>query len=478
MDPLDAISLVNFIPRNNNVELRAGHEVFATDMGSTVIRTLHEHLDTNGVAKLLACTNNGDIFDASNPGAATLIGTGASSDIWSWAMMDGFSVGVNGENQCKKYTVGGGLSDTVFTNINLVSDDKFVQVNAYRGKLYFVEKDTANIWYAADGAISGAVARFPVGKIFARGGHALWTATWTRETGANSDDILVIASSNGEILLYRGADPAASDWTLTGRVEVASLLGRRSFFRNGPDLVIITQNGVYPLSALLAIGQANQYSNLSDKISGAFGTAGKDYGSLAGWCGLLHDKGRFGFINIPISLTSFKQYVFNPQNRSWCCFTGLNGYSWVVYKDDLYFGGINGKVYKADTGKTDNNASIAAECHWAYNYLRNRRDEKRFIELTPIMSTDGTLNVTISSDVDFKNKASSSTVTIRANNGQPWNTGPWNSFRWGGGEVYVKRNCGTRGLGRNISPRISGAFSGTTLNIESMQVLYEIGGIR
>ena len=60
-------------------------------------------------------------------------------------------------------------------------------------------------------------------------------------------------SSGGDVVVYQGIDPMAADFTLVGRYYVGKPLGRRCMCRYGSDLLILTAEGLIPMSRLLGL---------------------------------------------------------------------------------------------------------------------------------------------------------------------------------------------------------------------------------
>lgn len=476
MEPTDAISLINLIPRNNYIESRGGYASHSTGMTSSV-EWMHSHSESSGSEKLLAAAN-GNLWDCSSASAATSLKSGLSSNQWVSTTLDNITVLVNGTDQPQRYTIAGGMVDAVFTGSGLSSDNSFTSICNYRGQLFFGAG--ADIWYGSDGAVSGTVTKFPVGRVFQRGGFIQWIQTWTRDTGSSSDDVLVIASSKGEIYLYTGYNPAAADWKSAGRFFLGKPLGRRSFFHIGPDLVVITNNGAYPLSAVLAIGQSNAYNAVSDKISQAFSEAGKLYGANFGWMGVNFEQGQIALVNIPISTTQSIQYVLNPQNGSWCEFSNMNALSWLVHADELYFGTAGGIIYKAFSGLTDDANAIPIDCKWAYNYFNSRGDNKRVLEATLVLTVSDSITMQIGCDTDFQFAGIyvSTVLTNSGGGGSGWNTNNWNTFFWSAVSEYVRKPVGLSNIGKAISFGFSASLESAAVRCTSLQVSFELGGGR
>lgn len=473
-----AIESRNFIPRNDRYSLRRGYASFCTGLGGGVY-SLFTHKDTDGTERLLAGAN-GNIWNVSTGTASSLV-SGRSNNRWQTTQLDGATVMCNGADTPYYYTIAAGLTATSYSGSGL-TPSTLVQVTSYKGRLYFVEKDTANMWYGGDGAFaSGTLTKFPVGKLFSRGGDLEWVASWTRDTGSSSSELLILMSANGEILVYSGSFPGAADWTIVGKFYVGKPLGRRSYFWIGPDLHIISVNGVFPLSSVLQLGQVNEYSAISGTISGDFAFATSTYLAQDDWSGMVFEQDQFGLINIPISSTSSYQYIFNPQSRAWSEFRGLNARQFSVFNDQLYFGDGAGTVYLYDNNvRADAGNAIDGRLYWAYNYLdpqNGRSYTKRVLRMRPLAKLYGEVSLDVGVDYDYRDTADFSTKTI-GSPGTLWNTAKWNTFKWAGGLAQVRSEFGGMGRGMAVQPRIKGEFSGVDLEILAIGLNYTTGGLR
>jgi hypothetical protein len=118
-------------------------------------------------------------------------------------------------------------------------------------------KDSTKGVYLATDAIAGAATEFQFGSLFTRGGHLLAIASWTRDGGSGSDDYLVAISSRGQLAVYAGTDPASADtWALVGVFDVPQPIGRRCWRRYGGDVLLLTVEGLFPLSSLLSVDES------------------------------------------------------------------------------------------------------------------------------------------------------------------------------------------------------------------------------
>jgi hypothetical protein len=113
-------------------------------------------------------------------------------------------------------------SITVATSANLIG------VTAHVQRLWFVEKDKIDPWYLPVAAISGAAAKLTIGPFCKLGGYLMAIGSWSRDGGSGPDDMLVLVTSKGEVLIYSGTDPSSSTtFGLVGTFRIAEPIGRR-----------------------------------------------------------------------------------------------------------------------------------------------------------------------------------------------------------------------------------------------------------
>jgi hypothetical protein len=153
------------------------------------------------------------------------------------------------------YTESSGAWDRITgAQVTGVDPNDFVAVCVFKGRPWFVEKDTASAWYLDVGSITGAATQFNFGNKFKKGGTLVNLFTWTVDGGEGVDDYLVAISSAGDVILYRGNNPdTATDWFQHGSWFIGSTpAGRRIAGSFGGELYLISNFGVLPLSKLLS----------------------------------------------------------------------------------------------------------------------------------------------------------------------------------------------------------------------------------
>lgn len=481
MPPEDAIALVNVFPETGSCALRRGFRIHGTGMGSGAVQTVAEFAKVDGVRKLLACAN-GNIYDATTLGAAaTSLGSGFTSNKWQTinfrASGATYIVFMNGVDQPKKWD-GTTFSSAAYTHASLANDDTLIQPNSYKSRLYAVEKDTTRFFYTAVDAVEGAMSIYDVGPLLKKGGQLLLTSTWSRDSGNGPADLLLLLSDRGEVLIYEGDNPAASNWALVGRYFIPTPLGRRAAFNLDADLIIQTIHGAVPMSRVLQSGDITQtYITLTDKIQNAYNLAAQDIATSFGWQGVVYPRGRYLLLNIPIvEGTQSDQYVMNMYTGAWCKFTGMNASSWTTFNDKLYFGGIDGTVYEADINDNDNNLNIPMAIKTSFNYCGDRDSKKAFKMVRPIISGSEGLQFLLNIDTDFSNRPLSGTAVTTTTSGSDWNTSDWNTTPW---SIAPSSQSlvwyGIEGIGRSAAIRMEGNFNGSKFALSAFHITYEPG---
>lgn len=471
MQPQDAIRLINVFPDTRAVKLRKGYESHATGMGSAAIETLAEHITAAGTKTLVAATG-GKIYDATSAGAATQKGTGFSEDQWQTQMFRHTMIFVNGTDTPQQYD-GTTLSTATYTGTGLTATD-LISVTAYRNRLYFAEKDTASIWYGGTNNITGALTEFDLSSLL--NGHVVAITPWTFTTGSGVDEHLVILSSAGEGLVYSGPDPSDSAWSLVGRFVIPEPLGRRCIVQLGTETIVITEIGLIPLRReLFVTGNESSYARISDKIDNAFREAGASYGSNFGWHGISYPNGPYALFNVPVAenATTY-QFVVNLITGAWCEFRGMNGSAWAIHKNKPYFGGVDGVVYKADTGQADNGTNICVDMKTAFSFFGNRQQNKLLHFARPIMDADSNVEFTFGVDVDFEENFLANAVSVSGATGTSWGSA-WGSS-WSSGAINSKDWYSVAGLGRSVSLKLKGDYQDVSFSISSFDVQYTAGG--
>lgn len=459
MSPTDAVILDNWIPRGGRCEMRRGFIEQSTGTADPV-ETLITYSGGTG-DQLFACAGD-DIYDVTSAGAlSSAVYTSADSARWNWVNFANdagrFALLANGEQGPLKYD-GSAFSNNTITGstgtITLVQANlKYVM--AHKNRLHWGEKENLRVWFLGVNAIAGAADLLDLGGLFSSGGHLVGMATWSRDNGAGGlDDLAVYVTSEGQAAVYAGSDPGdPNDWSIVGIFEFAKPVGERPLLKDGGEICIITEEGLLPLSMLVATTRADQKNRmLSRKIGTAISDSASSYGTLFGWQATYY-SGRGGMIlvNIPTEEgVSAIQYVRAAQNGAWCRFTGVPAICWGLANGMIYFGGEEG-VYRWDVGASDNSEPIVPDVLPAFNNFGNRTVIKDFTMVRALMYAPSIVRPAMDVVVDYDK---STLPTAVQTNVAPGDISPDD-------ELTIRDDwTGAAGVGYVAAPRMRFALTG------------------
>ena len=484
MKPTDAVVLNNWYPRPSYVEFRGGYASHATGMAQTG-KTLAVYNKLTGSNQMF-CYTSGGIYNVSSAGAVGATVLARTNGKHQWVMFgDGTSnwlIAVNGVDKPAYYdgttwTAVTHATSPALTGYTGNAVENFVSVNVFKGRLFFLEKESLSFWYLAAGAAGGALTEFDLSGEATKGGYLLAMATWTRDAGSGPDDFAVFLTSEGEAIVYQGTNPnSATTWGKVGSYTIGKPLGRRCVMQYGGDCVVITENGALVLSSLLLSGDERAKFALSYKIQNAIVDAARSYGSNFGWKAIVYPAYDAMLVNIPIAEDGeHQQYVMNTLTKSWCKFTDWDAEDFAVFNGELYF--ANGTAtYKAWTGTIDGADDIVYYAKQAFQDFGDAR-VKHCQLFMPMIAVNGNVAYGADIDVDFSDQEIAGTVTYTVTSGAQWDVSNWDEAYWASSLEIVRRWSSPRDwTGRWISTKLkitsnllSGQWMATTL-------LYEPGG--
>lgn len=486
MDPLAAIRLDNFFPDSSGCSLRRGHSEFTT-LSTSIgpIETLKEHAGLTGTKKLLAAVKHAAtptyrIYSVTTAGVVTNE-TGAltvSNSRWSFVDFidsggNSWIIGVNGVDNALFYDGTALTQPGTFTG---VAETDLIQAFNFQGRIYFLKKNSTEVWYAGAGASSGALTKFDFGPFLKRGGYIIRVDSWSQDTNNITQDNFLAISDQGEVLRYTGASPA-TPWQLTGRYYLDRPIGRRCTVAVDGDIWIITQSGVIAMSQIATSGTPiSSIVKMNDNIQPTFNRAGRLYKNLFGWEGQIYRNGRYAIFNIPTaSLSTSEQYVMNLFSGAWCRFTGMNMICMEIFDGNLVFGGSGGDIYLADNGRTDNGAGISGRIKQAFNPFGTPDTNKLFLRAKPIIEGTQDLAYNFEIDTDFADRTDLAEI-VNMGTSTPWGSA-WGS-PWGGSSNHIFNDWySVSGAGNFGALRLEGVFSEMELTYIASSVIFEEGEV-
>lgn len=288
----------NFVCRPDGLQVRSGYKPH-DDAGAAVTALLPYKNDA------LARTDGAWRSDViSNPGGQFLVAckSGANPIVWD-----------------------GDAWDTC--SISGVAPSSLVAPVVHGKRLFAIENGTLNIWYLPVESFGGEAKPIIAGMMSKFGGYGVALGTDGKR--------LYLATSNGELIIYAGLDPASPEsWSFAGCYKVPKPVGVRAFATSATGgLLYAGETGLYSIGALMkALESDQEYTAVSANIeptyraSGASGvivSAAEDFVAVQITDGLLVKTG-----------------------NGWSRLLGFNATCWTETANGLYFGTAIGGVYK------------------------------------------------------------------------------------------------------------------------------------
>ena len=371
---------------------------------------------------------------------------------------------------------------TVVGTYSVLSLDSssFINVNLFKNRLYFTEKDTLTCWYLDVNAIAGEALPLFFGGIARNSGYLQAMGTWTLDAGQGADDYAVFVTSMGEVIVYNGTDPnVAETWLLKGVWQLGQTFNRRCFFKWAGDLLLLTQDGLVPLASALQSSRLDPRINLTDKIYYAVSQAATLYYANFGWQINYYASENMLILSIPTTI-GMEQYVMHTITKAWARFTGIEAYCWEVSGDaDMHFGG-DGYVGKFYNTFADNGNNINASVQQAFSYFDSPGQLKRFTLIRPIIQTSNGLPSVlcgIRTDFDVSPLVNQIAFNPNVQSVGVWDVGIWDDCTWYGGLITTKIWQGVTGLGFSGSVNMQVASQGIEFHWASTDYVMERGGV-
>ena len=501
MDPNFALALDNFFPDNGALRIRGGTfqptEDLAAMLNSSYYRMI-EYVSKIGYRRLVITANN-KIFSWQGGTSAINQATAAAAitdDRWNMFTFKHVLFLVNGIDVPEKWDIGGGGGPTVTGFTGPADIKKLVQGCGYKSRLYFLESGTASLWYGGVSYITGALTEFPFGDQLQLGGYPMFCGTQTSDE-ASSQNLFIVVSSMGEVLVWNGDYPGSDTWYIQGRYFIAPPLGQRSYFYAGNDLHFITEQGVFPFSNLIGnVQTAGRYQSMSEYIDPKLTDSIQRIGDFDNWHGVNYIQGKMIIINIPsdTSGNNFEQYVQNTISKAWCHWT-IPALAWASFDRKVYFiEASHGRLMQAEYGTADYIPYIAPAYippssltpvpiktfgRTAFSNCGIPFDNKLFGMVQAVTNSAANFNLGLEVDIDFAQDILTNVPTVTKIAGADWDVDAWDAETWGDSSTawHNKDQIPTQGYGRYAAVKFGGNFQGFNFKIYSFNLSFKEGGL-
>jgi hypothetical protein len=501
LPPGDCPYVRNLSAAENGLRSRFGSREWTLSMdgaGDEEVRTVVPVLGS-GSPKLYAATSLG-LYDATVatdtpdrpvdwPSPGNLAGWGSWTNMVSAAGVH-TTFYADEENGLYRYSEAGGTWEQVAFGsapgeIDGVDPGDIVFVRVFAGSLWLVPHDSASAWYLPAGQITGTAVEFPMGVKMPHGGTLVGLWDWTYDGGSGMDDALVAIGSGGDVLVYQGTDPNdASTFGLKGVWYMGPPpAGRRIASSYGGDLLLITRQGVVPMSRLVVGIPDARAESLTFKVSNLINTLMQERGNYRGWQIVQHPEDNALILLVPKQPGgSFLQLVQSPASKGWFIWNGLSMVCAEAFDKQLYFGDDAGRVlintaYIDEVSLNDPNAFQPVE--WslvtaASEYGAPRQKQVGLIR--PVVLTDGaTPAVAVTALYGYRTTPPDFPALVNGGAGT-WNNATWDVDVWQENAQPAQPVSGAAGMGTAVSIAVSGRAINRTVLV-AIDVSYTMGGM-
>lgn len=398
-----------------------------------------------------------------------------------------FLVGVNGVDEGFIYD-GQDFADLAITfpdGVTLTSAD-FSYVWAYKQRIYFVQKDSLDVWYLPVDSIGGEVAWLPLGGVFNRGGNLLWGHTWSLASGGDGglSEQNVFVTTEGEVAIYQGLSPdSAADWSKVGVYRIGTPMGKRGFVRAGGDLVIATTIGMIPLSKAIdmdyaALGIAAISSKIADEWRDAIATRGSE-----DWVCELWGEGSMMVVSPPNPPnTQPVVFVANSDTGAWCRFTNWNPSAMEVFQGRLYLGTPTGRILIGWAGGNDDGLPYTGVLVPLYNDVGSPGQRKIAKIARAVKRSRYRAREQVHATFDWSNSLPPAPDVVTVPIGNEWGNAIWGQSIWGAEQSAIVteewRSVGGSGYAMSVVLQITSGMP-VPLDVElvRLDISYELADI-
>ncbi len=433
--PGGATKLDNWICTMSGVRVRGG----CVELSNITdpVRTLMTYRSTG--SKLFAATDTG-IYEASNSGVLAVgsLTSGDFSSVQFGTAGGSFMYAVNGSDEAQLF------DGAVWQAVNATSTPHAItgvdtstlnHAWTFASRIWFVEQGTQSAWYLDVGNVSGTATEFSLASVFTMGGSLLFGATWSLDAGDGLDDKCVFVSTEGEVVIYEGTDPGSiATWSKVGRYEMPKPLGRRAHVSAGGDLLIATESGLIPISAALKTDIAALEAHAVSQPIYPYWQDQASRLSSKSWEIIKDATAGVMFVSQP-DATGAKQTCLaaNLISGAWSRMTGWDVQCLAEYEGRTYFGSLDGGIYLADEGGSDNGAIFTATYLGLFESLGAFGVQKSMRQLRPVFTAGTPIAPRVGARADYDETLPHPPEPSQGVSTDVWDSAIWDSAVWDSG---------------------------------------------
>ncbi len=361
----------NLMPNVDGMRVREGYREWQIGVNGGASSGVHTLIpfnsSDNAIDDKLFAVNNEGIWDVSVYGA-TPIRMATFANVLDVAGYGTFTRHVNqAEVDIMFYadSVNGLWEYTVSTNtwavptgITGVSVAAINFVMVFKNNVWFGVQDGTVGYYLPILANAGAVTKQYFGDKFRLGGALKGMFSWTVDGGNGVDDILIVVSSSGDVIVYQGDGPDADNWGMKGVYYIGQIPNTPRFgSEQGGELYLLSAYGVVSMNDLLQgvdsatlMSDLEAHGSMAAKIAGSIrhkmklsiNVPGWDVATVPSLGGILISAPQYGS-------QAHEQFYYNIATRGWGIWRGVPMECFTNFADSVFVGTEDGRVLIMDS---------------------------------------------------------------------------------------------------------------------------------
>ena len=494
--PPGAAVLENFFPTTTGAMVRRGSVTRAVLPGAGEVASLFGY--SSGVVSRFFAASEDGIWDytttigtegGSLPSAPDRACTSGDWIVVQFATAGGeFLVGVNGADAGGLLYDGATFSDLSITFpagvVKTLSDLSFVWV--FKQRLYFVEKNSLDVWYLPVDQIGGELTLLPLGGVFVNGGTLMWGAAWSlyNSDAGTMSELVVFCTTEGEVAAYQGYSPDPDqDWSKVGTYRIGRPLGKRGIIRVGGDILVATTVGLTSLQQASSLDYAALGQNaVSAAISDDWTTATEDRGSEDWVCHMWPD-GQMVVVSPPTPAgLSPVAFVANGGSGAWSKFTGWDAVSLFSQDGQFYFGTRDGVIKRAWVTGSDDGSPYVARYAPLFSDM-GASGSLKAAQMARVITRSGfRVTSSIVAKFDFDTSFPSAPAGSSSPVSAVWDFALWDEAMWdnSGETVFQSDWRSVGGSGQDMSAAVQITSAGivpSDAEIIRVDMTYDLGGL-
>ena len=372
-----------------------------------------------------------------------------------------------------------------------------VFVVVHKQRMWLVEEGASHAWYLGQNAGLGDATKFHFGTKFPHGGRVYAMYNWSIDGGQGVDDMLVVVSSSGDVVVYQGSDPEATDWSVRGTYYIGDVpQGRRIGTEYAGDLYLISSFGLQSMGDLVrGVDSLNPAeTSLSYRIARPLRTQIAAKRSEFGWEPVYLPP--LGAMHITVPNTEGErwiQYNATLATEGWGIYRDVPMRCVTDYLGKVYFGDEQGRVCVMDTTRDNmlitappepelNGDPIEFSILSSYQNLNTPGLHKRVQMVRPDFYGDAkpAFEQRILYDYDVTEPPTPQDLPGNQTEGFRWDDpgALWDNAVWAtnsGVSYGAFLLGGVAGIGRTLAVALKGT-TGTEIRLLSWDIMWQTGG--